>query len=51
MDIGITVRYRESKNKDNGVEEKSNIPISNWAEIFVIKELKSNAVLNRHTPA
>ena len=51
MDVGITTRHRQSKSEDDGVEEKSNTPISDWAEILVTGELKSNAVQDGQTPA
>ena len=51
MDIGITARHGHSKNQEDEVEEKSNIQISNWAEILVTGKLKSNAVQDGQTPA
>lgn len=43
--------HRQSEDEGDGVEEKSNPPISNWGEILVTGELKSNAVLDGQTPA
>jgi len=51
MDFGIRARHGQRKNEEDGVEEKSNTPISNWAEILVTGELKSNAVQGGQTPA
>lgn len=51
MDVGITARHRQSKSEDDGVEGNSNTPISNWTEILVTGELKSNAVQDGQTPA
>jgi len=51
MDVGITARHGQSKGEDDGVEEKSNISISNWVEILVTGELKSNVVQDGQTPA
>jgi len=51
MDVGITARHGQSKGDEDGVEEKSNTPISNWAEILVTGELKSNPVQDGQTPA
>ena len=50
MDVGIMVHHGQSKSED-GIEEKLSTPISNWAEILVTGELKSNAVLDGQTPA
>ena len=47
MDVGITARHGQSKGHMDGVEENSNTPISNWAEILVTGELKSNPVQDR----
>ena len=51
MDVGIMAYDRQIKNEEERVEEKSNLPISHWAKILVTGELKSNAILNRQTPA
>jgi len=51
MDVGITARHGQSKGHKDGVEEKSNTPICNWAEILVTGELKSNPVQDGQTPA
>ncbi len=51
MDVGITARHAQSKREEDGGEEKSNTPISNWGEILVTGELKSNAVLDGQAPA
>ena len=50
MDVGITARHGRSKSEEDGVEEKSNTPISNWAEILVAGELKSNPVQDGQMP-
>ncbi len=44
MDISITARPGQSKYEEDGVAEESNTPISNWTEILVTGESKSNAV-------
>ena len=49
MDVGITARHGQSKGED-GVEERSNTPISNWGEILVTGELKSNPVQDGQAP-
>ena len=51
MDVGITARHVQSKSEEDGIEEQSNTPISNWGEILMAGELKSNAVLDGQTPA
>ncbi|KAL8764940.1 MAG: hypothetical protein Q9209_007804 [Squamulea sp. 1 TL-2023] len=51
MDIGIAARHGQSKSKEDGVEENLSVPISNWDEILVTGELKSNVVLDGQTPA
>ena len=51
MDVGITARHAQSKSEEDGIEENSNTPISNWGEILVTGELKSNAILDGQTPA
>ncbi len=51
MDVGITARHAQSKSEEDGIEEQSNTPISNWGEILMAGELKSNAVLDGQTPA
>lgn len=51
MDVGIMAYNGQSKSEEDGVEEKLSIPISNWGDILVTGELKSNAVLDGQTPA
>ena len=51
MDVGIVAYDRQIKSEEGGVEEKLDIPISNWAEILVTGELKSNPVQDGQTPA
>ncbi len=50
MDVGITARHGQSKAEKEGVGEKSDAPISNWAEILVTGELKSNRTEDGQTP-
>ena len=50
MDVGITARHGRSKSEEDRVEEKLNTPISNWAEILVAGELKSNPVQDGQMP-
>ena len=51
MDVGITARHGQSQTEDDGVVKTLYIPFSNWAEILVTGELKSNAVQDGQTPA
>ena len=51
MDVGITARYPENKNKDDEIEKMPDTPISTWTEILVTGELKSSAVQDRQMPA
>ncbi len=51
MDIGIMARHRQSQGYEDGVDEKPDARISNWADILVTGELKSNPVEDGQTPA
>lgn len=35
MDVGITARHRQSQGYEDGVDEKPDARISNWADILV----------------
>lgn len=48
---GIMTRHEQSKGNEDGVEVKSNTPISNWAEILMTGELKSNPIQDGQRPA
>jgi len=51
MDVGITARHRQSQGYEDGVDEKPDARIFNWADILVTGELKSNPVEDGQTPA
>ncbi|KAL8897340.1 MAG: hypothetical protein Q9207_007262 [Kuettlingeria erythrocarpa] len=51
MDIGVVARHGQSKNNEGGFEEGLSTPISNWDEMLVAGELKSNVVLDGQAPA
>lgn len=50
MDVGIAARHRQSKGDEGGVGERADAPISNWAEILIIGELKRNPTEDGQTP-
>ena len=51
MDVVITARHEQSKGDEDGVGETFDEPNSNWAEILVTGELKSNPIEDVQTPA
>ena len=51
MDVGITAHHGQSKRGDERGNEKTDIPISDWAQILVAGELKSNPIEDGQTPA
>lgn len=51
MDVGITARHGESKDDVDRAGEKPEAQISDWAEILVTGELKSNPIEDGQTPA
>ena len=51
MDVGITARHGESKDDVDRAGEKPEAWISDWAEILVTGELKSNPIEDGQTPA
>ena len=51
MDVSITARHGESKDDVDRAGEKADTPISDWAEILVTGELKSNPIEDGQTPA
>lgn len=46
---GITAGHGQSKGDEDGIGEKSNTPISNWAESLVTGELISNPIEDGRT--
>lgn len=48
---GNTKWIGESQGYEDGVDEKPNARIFNWADILVTEELKSNPVEKKQTPA
>ncbi|KAI9758368.1 MAG: hypothetical protein M1835_000602 [Candelina submexicana] len=51
MDVGITACHGQSNSDDDGGDKKMNKPKSNWAQMLVTGELKSNPIEDGQEPA